>query len=155
MNRALPDKTEFVPDRTPGYPLSPAGRWVTLLLGLGLCGGFLLAVALPPDPRGFGTHQRLGLPECSFRMLFNKPCPGCGMTTSFSHFVRGEWRQAAAANPAGLLMASTCTILTVWCAWSAATGRLWMVDDPWMFGACLVMVWGVPATLICAWRWFT
>jgi hypothetical protein len=43
-----------------------------LLVGLG---AFLLAMLaaaawLQPDPRGFGTHQQLGLPPCTFQALF-------------------------------------------------------------------------------------
>ena len=52
----------------------------------------LLAVAawLEPSPTGIGTHQQLGLPPCTFWMLFGRPCPTCGMTTSWAHLVRGQ-----------------------------------------------------------------
>ena len=120
-----------------------------------LVAGFLLAARLPPDPRGYGTHQRLGLPECSFRTLFGKPCPGCGITTSFAHFVRGEWRSAAFANPAGLLLALNCAGLIPWCWWSASRGRMWMVDDPWPVAAWTLGGWGTVGLLVWIVRWLT
>ncbi|MBI1345101.1 DUF2752 domain-containing protein [bacterium] len=135
----------------PGYPVAAGGRWSLMLCSLALLAGFLLAAALEPDPRGYGTHQRLGLPECSFQMLFNRPCPGCGMTTSFAHFVRGHWRQSFAANPAGWLLAITCAGIIPWCWWSAYRGCLWLVSDPWKTSALLMGTWGT-VTLTC-WLW--
>ena len=62
-------------------------RFFTLLLGAGIVVVFGIAVWLKPDPRGFGTHQQLGLPPCTFRSLTGTNCPHCGLTTSFSWFV--------------------------------------------------------------------
>lgn len=112
------------------YPLRRAARGLLAAWCLFLIGGFLAARSLEPDPRGYGTHQRLGLPECGFRMMFHVPCPSCGMTTSFAHFTRGHWRQAAAANPAGLLLAVLCLIQIPWGLVSVARGRLWKVSHP-------------------------
>jgi hypothetical protein len=136
-----------------GLPVAAAGRWLLAILGVSLLGGFLLAAQLDPDPRGYGTHQRLGLPECSFRMLFNRPCPGCGMTTSFAHFVRGQWVASARANPAGLLMAVMCMLLVPWCGLSLWLGRLWWVDDPWPVAAYLLGGWGALGMLVWIVRW--
>lgn len=125
-------------------------RRVGLLALLGtLLLGFSLAAALVPDTRGFGTHRQLGLPECTFRMLFGQPCPGCGMTTSFAHFVRGQWGPSFLANPAGLLFAICCTALVPWCIGSLCADRYWGVRDPihaatWMLiivGALACIVW--------------
>src|SRR5207247_2121268 len=85
---------------------------------------------LDPDPRGFGTHQRLGLPECTFRMLFQLPCPSCGMTTSFCHFIRGDLRQALQANVGGVLLATLCVAQIPWCWCSAARGRWCWFSHP-------------------------
>lgn len=60
---------------------------------------------LQPDQEGLGTHQQLGLPPCSMRVVFGIRCPACGMTTSWAHFVRGQWLQSTVANPAGFLLA--------------------------------------------------
>jgi hypothetical protein len=113
-----------------GYPVAWAGRWLLVGWSLLLVGGFSLAYALEPDPRGFGTHQRLGLPPCTFRALFDIPCPSCGMTTSFSHFTHGNLRQAFRANPGGGLLAIVCLLQIPWSWWSVFRGRLAGVSDP-------------------------
>jgi hypothetical protein len=69
----------------------------------------IVAARLQPAAQGLGTHHQLGLPPCTTRILWGVRCPACGMTTSWAHFVRGEWKQSAAANCGGLLLA----ILTV------------------------------------------
>lgn len=66
---------------------------------------FLAAWILTPDDSGSGTHRQLGLPECLLLQLTGVPCPTCGMTTAFSHFVRGHWLAALQSNPAGALLA--------------------------------------------------
>ncbi len=66
---------------------------------LGVAGG------LEPDSKGVGTHQQLGLPPCSMRVLFGIRCPGCGMTTSWAHFTRGQFAQSARVNSGGFLLA--------------------------------------------------
>lgn len=134
--------------------LSPRGRGGLIGLAVCLVAGFGLALCLEPDPRGYGTHQRLGLPECTIRSLFDGPCPGCGMTTSFAYFVRGEFRASAQANPAGLWMAAGCLALIPWCGVSAYRGRLWGVDDPWPTAAVLAASWGGTSLLVWAWRWW-
>jgi hypothetical protein len=42
------------------------------------------AACLKPAAAGMGTHKQLGLAECSWIVMMNKPCPTCGMTTAFS-----------------------------------------------------------------------
>lgn len=134
--------------------LSPLGRGLLIGLVVFLVAGFGLAWCLEPDSRGYGTHQRLGLPECTIRALFDGPCPGCGMTTSFAYFVRGDFPASAQANPAGLWMAAGCVALIPWCGFSAYRGRLWGVDDPWPAAAVLVATWGGTSLLVWAWRWW-
>lgn len=67
----------------------------------------LLVVAsrLEPNSNGLGTHQQLGLPPCSMRVIFGIRCPGCGMTTSWAHFTNGDWSSSMAVNPGGFLLA--------------------------------------------------
>jgi hypothetical protein len=111
-------------------PVGTVGRAALLGTALFFIVGFAIALWLDPDPRGFGTHQQFGLPPCTFRLVFGFPCPGCGMTTCFSHFVRGEFVKAARANVAGLVLAVVCLLLIPWSIWSAGRGRLWLVSDP-------------------------
>lgn len=89
-------------------PRSKSGSgWRMLAVGAAVLPIGLLAVAgtLHPSGSGLGTHQQLGLPPCSMRMLVGIRCPACGMTTSWSHFVRGEWVGSLAVNPGGFLLA--------------------------------------------------
>jgi hypothetical protein len=121
------------------YPVHRLGRVLLVVWSLFLVSGFALAVSLEPDSRGYGTHQRLGLPPCTFQSMFNLPCPSCGMTTSFANFVRGRFRQAADANSAGLMLAIICALQVPWCWVSIVRGRLWKVSQPdvaslWLLG---------------------
>ena len=58
-----------------------------------LCTGIVLgvAVSLKPDPSGMGTHHQLGLNPCGFLTEIGFPCPMCGMTTSFAHYVQFQF----------------------------------------------------------------
>lgn len=60
-----------------------------------------LSFWLRPDPRGFGTHQQLGLPPCNFQEATGVPCPGCGLTTSFTQMAHGHPLDALAAHLMG------------------------------------------------------
>jgi hypothetical protein len=62
------------------------------------------AALLSPSPAGHGTHTQLGLPPCGFLLVTGVPCPGCGLTTSFSHMIRLQLAGAAAANPFGIAL---------------------------------------------------
>ncbi len=101
------------------------GVWVTFLVS-----GFALAVSLEPDPRGYGTHQGLGLPPCSFQVLFGISCPSCGSTTCFSHFVRGQWFAAVRANLSAFLLALVCAAMVPWGIHGVIRGHMWNVRQP-------------------------
>lgn len=129
------------------------GRVLLAGWSLFLIGGFAIAASLQPDPSGFGTHQQLGLPPCTFRFLFGKMCPSCGMTTSFSNFVRGQFVAAARANSAGLLLAIVCTVQIPWCWVSVYRGRLWSVSRPQL--TCLWLMLSLAGICLVNWacRW--
>lgn len=83
--------------------------WLVRLTAL-LSGALLLALlvtarCLTPSPSGSGTHQQLGLPPCTAVLMFDRPCPACGMTTSWAHTMRGNLVAAAGANSGGMLLA--------------------------------------------------
>ena len=82
-----------------------------------------------PDPRGLGTHQRFGLPPCSFRVLLGWPCPTCGMTTSWAHLVRGELVGALRANAGGAILCGLAIAATPWLLISAGRGT-WLGWTP-------------------------
>lgn len=120
-------------------PIKTTGRAVLLGIALVLIAGFLVALMVTPDPRGYGTHQQFGLPPCTFRLLFGIHCPGCGMTTCFAHFVRGQFVEATRASLAGVVLAATCALMIPWCLYSAAIARTWMVSDPVIVGGGLAI----------------
>jgi len=120
------DQPEFYTDAV----LSPFTRAMLLIGSFGLLSGFALASSLEPDNRGFGTHRQFGLPPCYVRVQTGVPCPGCGLTTSFTHFVRGEFGRAFHANAAGLLLATFCVLCIPWCWLSACTARFWGITSP-------------------------
>ncbi|MBM81915.1 MAG: hypothetical protein CMJ78_15185 [Planctomycetaceae bacterium] len=119
------------------YRLGIRGRVFLTVWCLFLVAGFGLAYHLEPDTRGFGTHQQLGLPQCGVRDLFGIPCPSCGMTTSFSYFIRGQWIQSAKSNVAGMLLALICALQIPWSCFSIYRGRMWRVSAP---DVCLLWI---------------
>lgn len=63
-----------------------------------------IGIYLRPDPLGHGTHQQLGLPPCPSVLFFDRPCPGCGLTTSWSALLHGNFSLAFHAHPFGPLL---------------------------------------------------
>jgi len=122
--------------------LSKKARTRLLFFGVGLLGLLGVARWLEPAASGFGTHQQLGLPECTTLTLFNVRCPSCGMTTSWSHFTRGQFAEATAANAGGLLLALSAGLCGIWAIASAIKGKHW-VDRPTTIPALiwLAMIW--------------
>jgi hypothetical protein len=108
---------------------SRSQRVTVALCGLGLVTLLGVATVLRPSETGLGTHEQLGLPPCTFRWLFGMRCPSCGMTTSWSHVMRGQWRAALSANVGGTLLAGVGMAAAPWCILSAACGR-WVVRPP-------------------------
>ena len=112
-----------------GKVISGQLRLLLGAIGLGLI--FLIAVAamLKPSPFQLGTHQQLGLPPCSFLVLFGVPCPTCGMTTAWAHLMHGELIRAFQANIGGVLLAVLAMAAAPWLMISAARGR-WLIWRP-------------------------
>lgn len=82
------------------------------------------AFALSPDPRGFGTHESLGLRPCLFTYWTGYPCPGCGLTTSIVCAVHGRFAESFAAHPAGLP-------ITAVLVWIFVLGASSVRPEPW------------------------
>jgi hypothetical protein len=114
-------------------PVEGPTRWLLVAAAVGLMGLLVLARALEPDPRGYGTHTQLGLGPCAFATLTGHPCPTCGMTTSWAHFTRGDFGQAWRASPAGCLFAGFAPPLAVWlvlCSWLKKAVGFRSLDRP-------------------------
>jgi len=104
-------------------------RMLLVVLATGLLSLLVLAAWLTPDPRGFGTHQRLGLPPCSFQQMTGWRCPSCGMTTSWSYLMRGRIAASFRANAGGALLGLICLVVAPWALVSGLRGR-WLTKPP-------------------------
>ena len=103
-----------------------------LVIGVGLATIFGLAVIINPygpdgSPRSMSTHTQLGLPPCNFSVMTGKPCPSCGMTTSFALLVRGDIGASLQANWVGTLLAIFWAGLLVWSMGSGLVGRMLLI----------------------------
>ena len=103
-------------------------RLSLLVVGALLAGVFGVAFWLNPydangQPRTMATHTQLGLPPCNFVILAGRPCPSCGMTTSFALLVRGDIRGSLHANWAGTLIAVLWAFTMVWAVASGVVGK--------------------------------
>ena len=70
--------------------------WVVAWIGV-----TAVAIYLTPNASGHGTHQALGMPPCPSVLLFDRPCPGCGLTTSWTASVHGNFPLSFRAHPLG------------------------------------------------------
>lgn len=61
----------------------------------------VIGLWLHPSRYGHGTHEQLGLPACPSVLFFDRPCPGCGMTTSWTACIHGQFATAFHAHPLG------------------------------------------------------
>ena len=128
-------------------PLSPVARTALAVVGLLFLVGFGLAATVNPDPSGRGTHQQFGFPPCIILTKTNIPCPTCGMTTSFAHFVRGQWGQSAEVNTSGFFLAVCCLCYLPWSLMTVVRGRWWLVNDVERWFAWLSLSWLVVLIL--------
>lgn len=113
-----------LPPSTPTATRRSLEHWV--LLGATLLGALALIVLglwITPDPRGFGTHEQLGMPPCHFLAWTGIPCPGCGVTTSVSLAAHGDFTASFWNQPFGLVVALTLPLAAVTALVQHARGR--------------------------------
>jgi hypothetical protein len=129
-----------------------AEHWVLLagaLAGFGIL--LLLGLCLTPDPRGYGTHTQLWLPECKTIEWWGVPCPGCGVTTSVCLAAHGRLLAALHNQPLGLVCALLLALAPLWALWLHFAGRdlyaeaARIVLRPWLVGGGVFVV--------AAWVW--
>jgi len=108
----------------------------------------VIGACLHASPTGHGTHEELGLPACPSVLLFNRPCPGCGLTTSWTALIHGNFGFAFQAHPLGpfLYLFFTATALLAFRGW--LTKRRLLVDTPQfnravMIGAIVFLCFGL------------
>ncbi len=134
-------------------------RWVRatlLIVTAGLVAVFVTAARLHPydadgKPLTMASHTQLGMPACEFYVIFHKPCPSCGLTTSFSLLMHGDVLASLRANAIGTVMALFWLGLIPWCLYATLKGRylwiralepalLWAVG---IFTVLLLIRWGI------------
>lgn len=132
-------------------------RWVRIWL-LVLAGGglLILGIALWLNPynadgsrKDMATHTQLGLPPCNMVVMTGKPCPACGMTTSFSLLAHGDIVGSARANWVGTLLATYGLILIPWAIVSSARGKYLFVRS----GELLTMISLLVFMVLMTGRW--
>lgn len=131
----------------PAPRTSAAARWVALGVFVGCTALLGVAAWLKPDPRGFGTHEQLGSAPCGMLILTGYPCPTCGMTTAFSHFVRLQWFQSFLTQPAGFVLALATLCFAVLAGRTLVLGRwprrfLPVISSYWIFLILLIILLG-------------
>jgi Protein of unknown function (DUF2752) len=135
-------------------------RSLLVLVALFLIAVFGIAMWLNPygedgTARRMETHRQLGLPECTFKEMTGKPCPSCGMTTSFALFIRGDLLNSLRANFVGTMLALFCLLMVPWCVVCAVRGRYWLILSlEWflprfivVFATLLLLRWGAVLLL--------
>ena len=122
-----------------------------LMFGLGCVLVIGISFALKPSPTGWGTHQRLLLPPCYFRLLTGKPCATCGLTTSFCNLARGRLEAAFDANPGGLVF-FPFTVVFGALALLGAVSRRSYIERILSFGGTRAWIVVVP-TILALWAW--
>jgi uncharacterized protein DUF2752 len=127
-----------------------------LVFAVLLIGVFTVACQINPydedgRPLKMGSHERLGMPPCEFVVLFKKPCPSCGLTTSFSLLMHGDIMGSLRANSVGTAMALFGLMLIPWSLVIVFRGRyVWVRSieqaSLWTAGVFFVLLlvrWGI------------
>ena len=94
-------------------------------LSLLLAGLLITARWLAPNPAGLGTHEQLGFQPCWMLRLWQTRCPSCGMTTAWSHTLRGEFASAVRANLGGTALCLLAILAAPWMLVSGLRGKWW------------------------------
>lgn len=101
---------------TPAMGMVRATRGDRLIAAIvAVCCLAVLVVAsrLSPSSDGHGTHTQLGLPPCGMYLAMGRPCPTCGMTTSFAALAHFRVGLAFKTQPFGALL-GLATAATFW-----------------------------------------
>lgn len=90
----------------------------------------VVGACLHASRTGHGTHEQLGLPPCPSVLLFSRPCPGCGLTTSWTALIHGDLALAFHAHPLGPLLYLFFTVTSLLALRGWITGKRMVVDSP-------------------------
>ena len=109
--------------------VSGGARWSHALLLLGVLVMVGVGLYLTPDPAGHGTHQQLGLPPCTIYYLTGRPCPSCGLTTSVSAILHGQFGLAWRANPMGFVIVVGAVVVALNSLFALLWGRSVRIEN--------------------------
>ncbi len=131
----------------PNWPrkkLSGQMMWFVAWVIVTVLGAFILK----PESAGHGTHQQLGLPACPSAALFDRPCPGCGLTTSWTNTLHGQFAAAFQNHWLGPILYLIFTLTAFACFYGWYTGKKFVTDSKagnMFFGgvAVVVVVYGI------------
>ena len=76
-----------------------------------ICGWIIFPYDKNGDALLSGTHTQIFLPPCIFKSVTGLPCAGCGLTTSCSLFVRGDFGNSVRANIGGIFIVTGAFII--------------------------------------------
>lgn len=152
------DGDEFDFDDRPYRPRRMAlyVRVLLAVMAVGFTAIIVTAICLNPywddgTARTYETHRQLGLPRCNMQEMTGKPCPACGMTTSFSLLMHADVPNSLRANWVGTLLCATILLIAPWAAVSAARGRLLWVRNGEIFATILLTT--LLALMLGRWAW--
>ena len=131
--------------------VSGGGRLLAAGIALACLSVLVIGMVLVPSPDGVGTHRAMGLQACQFLARTGVPCPGCGMTTSFAWFARGNIEASLYIQPMGTVLAILCAGAFWGAAYVAVTGKpLYRLAEriPQRY-----YLWYLPSFAIVAWAW--
>lgn len=154
--RRYGDRRREIEDIPATRRISKLTRAFLGVMALGFLCVFGIAAWLHPydeagQPYSMATHTQLGMPPCNMVVLYGKPCPSCGMTTSFSLLVHGDVANSLKANWVGTLIAVFWMGLIPWGLLGAIRGRVAWVKNLELFLTITVGV--VLALMILRWIW--
>jgi hypothetical protein len=118
---------------------TPLERVFQVALAAGLGGAIALGMYLTPSATGTGTHTLLGLAPCGMLLATGKPCPTCGVTTSFALAAHGRFGASLVNQPFGLALFILAVAGLLLSVTTAAAGRSWYP---------LVTRWSVPSFIM-------
>ncbi len=99
-----------------------------------------VGIYLSPSASGHGTHTQLGLPPCPSVFLFGRPCPGCGMTTSWTQTIHGHFSAAFAAHPFGPITYLLFTLAALMAMYGFVRRLRFSIDGPRTNFALIVLL---------------
>ncbi|MBL8047701.1 MAG: DUF2752 domain-containing protein [Chthonomonas sp.] len=126
------------------------GQFLFFWLWVGIT---VFGIILTPSSVGHGTHQQLGLPPCAAVLMFGRPCPGCGLTTSWTATLHGKLTQAFSAHALGPVLYLGFTVGALICGYGFVKGWRWRSESRTLSMVLLIAL-GVFITYGLV-RWFT